>query len=265
MTRKEIVTPERLKRELTSQRFLSGLAKAVDVTLKNGCETSFDVQKKAFGRKIVYPMSIDVGDTGTAGMIPGLDYAEKVYREETGKEPMDSDGHHSADFNYFTLERDLTSVEYPDVEDKFNWRNLLKDSVGSYYDLIHLHTHPSGHVVPSRADVENNNYSRRRNQVNFGAPFKKTSVIVGVRPEWTERVPILLLHEKPQEPVALEDIDEALQSVYDRTIRSRMLLSSIFLRKHPYHSVGKGYFDRQTGEIDFLKTDFRDFGFRYEV
>lgn len=206
----EIVTTEMLERELNSRNFRSGLETCIKITLKNGCETSFSVEKRKGNDVFSYDGMIQVGNTKSVGNFVGEEFAEKLYRDKTGKEPYQEDGIPTQDYFEFLSENKFDIVEYA-IKDKkigFKSSNISFEDMHNWYELLHLHTHPSGLIFPSSNDVKFLNGLRKR----FGSEYRPITLIVGVDKPRTN-YPILLLQENTDKPIEENKLEEARDSI----------------------------------------------------
>ncbi|MBS3079786.1 hypothetical protein J4218_06705 [Candidatus Pacearchaeota archaeon] len=137
----ERVNGQLLRRIFEDQKVLAGLEKAIDVTREKGLETGFPVYKKAF-TDLYFPSDhVEVGSPSSAGGNIGSNYAEELFRKETGKDPFeDNNAEEYCEFcirqgfhmDFIGPNRIMTSNDYP---------------------LINFHIRREGRKGPSNSDL----------------------------------------------------------------------------------------------------------------
>ncbi|MDP1695811.1 MAG: hypothetical protein Q8L29_02790 [archaeon] len=137
----------RLKKELNSQAFLSGLEAITNFTSESWMEAGFDAYYSSEADTIIYPDYITIGDERSVGHSIDFDLPEDAPSILKAKEKEN-------------VERRMTTrFEYPKSENHRIRREKgfsTKESQG----LIFVHTHPEGTLFPSGADLELLNQKR---------------------------------------------------------------------------------------------------------
>jgi hypothetical protein len=270
----ERVTKELLERELTSQRFLAGLEKAIEISVDTKREACFDVEKELFGEQIVYPSVIHIGDETHCGELHALSYALSRYRkslEAAGRKWIEprSPEFDTVDFYAFCAVNRLLHENYPEFPKECSQK---KDSIWDFYTFLMLHTHPSTYrssthpnpyLLPSFDDLTTLN-SFRRELKHLGIYPKPVMVIASI--ENNDRYQeLLFLQEKVKRPIKGKKLKELIKEVDEFLDPKVQLIKGILgVKEKQYCNKGIGYFDRSNGEISF-DFDLEDFAYSVEA
>lgn len=220
--RKEIVTARRIRRELTSERFLKGLERAIEITHQTGRESGFKIMKVFDKKWFAYPFQISIGSSHQTGWDVWKEIeksAREIYEKETGKKLSEERSNKEyEEFHSFCQERNLHVTEtFP------NWQNMCdmrKSGVTDmylfnfprlrYYTFFDLHTHPYT-LAPSLGDLQYLNERRRQNQDEVGialSPIMITPVVNKLH-EHLGQVPVMFYQEKSPSPLNESEMAKA--------------------------------------------------------
>ncbi len=270
MKKAEIMSAKLLEGELRSDRFLKGLERCIAITSQKGYETAFSIGKKLFGRKIVYPSFIDIGDERSISSTTKearCEQAKKRYEEFIGRKYDESD---IVGFTLFCMKNlDGAQASYPPIEERYRPFFEGEDEIKDYYDLIELHTHPSGRITPSEDDVMHLNQARRDNQRRHGVSLNPISIIAGVTRD-SDFIPLLFLQENGKMPISTVKLEKMYRglALYIQTNMTgenmeRVLHSLLFAPFHEHYNTGFATFYKAERDIHF-EFDFDRFAFSYE-
>lgn len=138
---------KRLKEELNSKAFLSGMEAIINFTFESWMEAGFDAYYSSQADTLVYPDYITIGDERSVGRSIDFDLPENAPSILKAKEKENAEM------------RRTTRFEYPKSEEHKIRREkgfLTKEHQG----LIFVHTHPEGTFFPSGADLNSLNSYR---------------------------------------------------------------------------------------------------------
>ena len=270
MKKAEIISGKLLEGELRSDRFLSGLERCVEITSQKGYEACFAIGKKLFGRKIIYPSFIEIGDEKSISSTTNnarCEQAKKRYEEVIGRKYNKDD---IVGFTLFCMKNlEGAQASYPPIEEKYRPFFEGEDEIKDYYDLIELHTHPSGRITPSKNDVMHLNQARRDNQRRYGISLNPISIIAGVTPD-SDSIHLLILQENGRMPISTVKLEKMYRglALYIQTNvtgenMERVLHSLLFEPFHEHYTVGFATFHKAERDIHF-EFDFDQFAFSYE-
>lgn len=213
----------RLKDELNSEEFLSGLEAAINFSIKSGRETGFEVNYERKTDSFVYPNQIYIGDeTSTfVNRTMGEEEIRKKFTEETGH-PFPSFGNPEYaklsdkdkakclvalsewKKNYEADVKKTRSISYPltsKLVQRIHDRIPLQETGSeeeSFPDpdecetddyAITLHTHPNNRLlIPSEKDLRHLNFRRRDNYLN-GSKLNPVELIAGTKEKRYDGIP----------------------------------------------------------------------------
>ncbi len=230
--RREYINSERIIQELESENFKRGLEKAIQITHKNGRETSFYISKVLYDDRIMYPDHIWIGSPNEAYQGPHLNprlAIKEGVKFRTSPELIGAyiDKIHLGlecvkDFGEFILEDydswrswvkskdvdpDNFFTKYPQIEnDILVNENRCNDQS---YELFHFHTHPwefffESNYRPSLDDLENYNFLRRFYSKQLKLDLRPIFIITGLSLLNNHR--IILYQEKTNTPLTKDII-----------------------------------------------------------
>lgn len=208
---------KRLKEELNSEAFLSGLEAVINHSLGTGTEARFNVGYFPERGVFEYPAYVKLGDNerviGTSRSRRSMKELEEFYRTLKGlglKEGTDMD---KVMIGY---------LEYPLSEDFLRKREIAESIDSERVEAISVHTHPGQRIVyPSEADLASLNAQRDTQRFIEGVAYVKETksnplgVIVPIIKSGRE-YRILMLQENSNVPFPLDtDFEELAHEFYE--------------------------------------------------
>lgn len=170
-----------LQELLCSEEFIQGLEVAVQKTRETGFETGFELRKTPGRQEIYYPENIILGDKTV------LDPEERIFREFVrtrdkmlNANPESWTSMNNAPITYDEFCKKLAeegigpSFPYPEHDEK------TYKATEEAYVLIDFHTHPSGNLHPSYADLACLSDNKIANYAIFNRAFRPIMIIAAV-------------------------------------------------------------------------------------
>ncbi len=153
MAKGTIFDVERLKEELNSETFLSGLEQVINVALKTGREVGFRAYYSKEADILVYPDYITLGEEKKIEFLPDFDL------------PSDAPPILKVEESLRMARREHDRLNYPQNEDyKIRRKRGFLDRDKSSLICVHTHYHPDddpdGIMTPSESDLKSLNATR---------------------------------------------------------------------------------------------------------
>jgi len=222
---------EKLLMELNSEAFVRGVESCIEFTQNEGLESGFVVWGDGKGR-FVYPDQFATGSPSSVN-------------------PQSMNG-----------------PKYPDFEEVANrGRNpykIMYNEKTHLAEVLHIHTHPSGRVVPSLNDLKYLHQARYSNPLRINplgitigtvlppkSYLKRFGTFVnqrGLAPINTRGYPLLFIQEKPENRLSLETDFGEVRNAFEKSV-----YDSVLRNEAEHHNFLEGEFDPDERAIRGVK------------